>query len=392
MGAEPSTSDWKTVGMRVLGLISGTSYDGIDTAVVDFGLDGDILQGEIGYRDTTPYDAELRALLAASLPPTAVPLETVCRLDTLIGQAFARAAVAAGPVDLVCSHGQTVYHWVADGRALGTLQLGQPAWIAEATGAPVVADVRARDIAVGGQGAPLVPLLDTLLLGDRSAALNIGGIANITIAGDPPIAFDIGPGNALIDVVAQRLGRRYDEDGRLAASGRIDESLLARLLDEPYYAAPPPKSTGKEHFNSAYLDAHTRASTVDTAATVTALTAETIARDVRRHEIDTVVVSGGGYRNPTLMSMLRDRLADKEIRGSSDLGVDEDAKEAVAFALIGWYVAHGLPASVPSCTGGQVARILGSITPGAGPLRLPPPLPTAPSRLSVSSAPRRTAS
>lgn len=379
--------------MRVLGLISGTSYDGIDAAVVDFSMAGDALHGEIGYVATTPYEDELRSLLASAMPPAAVPMETVCQLDTLIGQAFARAAVNAGQVDVVCSHGQTVFHWVNDGHVLGTLQLGEPAWIAEATGAPVVADVRARDITVGGQGAPLVPLLDTLLLAGlpgRAAALNIGGIANITIAGDPPIAFDIGPGNALIDVVAQRLGQRYDDGGRLAARGRVDEKLLSRMLAEPYYDADPPKSTGKELFNAAYLDGFISETTADTAATVTALTAETIARDVHRHEIDTLIVSGGGYRNLTLLQLLRDRLGDKDIRGSSDLCVDEDAKEAIAFALIGWHVAHGLPAAVPSCTGARGARILGSITPGRGPLDLPTALPAAPTRLTVSSAARRT--
>ena len=182
-------------------------------------------------------------------------MEAVCRLDTRIGQAFAEVAVAAiehvGPVDLIVSHGQTLYHWVEDGTVKGTLQLGQPAWIAERTHVPVVSDLRPRDVAAGGQGAPLVSLLDTLLLAGRDgrpAALNLGGIANLTV---PPLAFDTGPGNALLDRAARQLaGRPYDDDGALAAAGPVVPELLDRLLADPYYARPAPKSTGPEHFDA----------------------------------------------------------------------------------------------------------------------------------------------
>jgi len=386
--------------MRILGMISGTSHDGIDAAVVDFELRDGVLHGTVVHAATTPYAAGLRAHLLRTLPPAEIRFADVCELDTLIGQAFAEVAAESiargGPVDLVCSHGQTVYHWVTGQRALGTLQLGQPAWIAERTGVPVVADVRIRDITAGGQGAPLVSQMDTLLLADlpgRPAALNLGGIANMTLLRGPngPLAYDIGPANTLMDaaVLASSAGSRgYDEGGRLAAVGRIDEGLLAELLREPYYALPVPKTTGKELFNAAYLEAalarHAGLRIEDVLATVTALTAETVAAEVRRHGVDTLVVSGGGWDNPTLVAMLRERLPGVSIRPSSEFGAPTDAKEAIAFALIGWHTAHGLAGAVPSCTGARTARILGTIVPGTGPLRLPEPLHTPPRALRLS--------
>jgi anhydro-N-acetylmuramic acid kinase len=373
--------------MRVLGLISGTSHDGIDSAVVDWTLDAGVLTGTITHVGERPYEPGLRARILAALPPNRVDLGEVCALDTLIGQAFADAAAAAPPCDLICSHGQTVFHWVADGRARGTLQLGQPAWIAERTGVPVVSDVRARDIAAGGQGAPLVSYLDLLLLAGlpgRAGALNIGGIANLTVR-EPPLAYDTGPGCALIDAAAPP----YDRNGELAAAGTVDRELLDRLLAEPYYRREPPKSTGKELFTPDYVQADLPRA--DLVATLTALTAETIAAEIRRHRLDTVVVSGGGARNPVLMSMLRLRAAPARFLTSDELGVPADGKEAIAFSLFGWLTAHGLPATVPRCTGASGARILGTITPGSGPLALPEPLAEAPVaiRFSGSSATRR---
>ncbi|MGH8883111.1 MAG: anhydro-N-acetylmuramic acid kinase, partial [Stackebrandtia sp.] len=220
--------------MRVLGMISGTSHDGVDSAVVDFAADGDMVRGRIVHTDATPYPASLRARLAAALPPASTSLAEVCELDTLIGQTFADAAIAAiaaaGDVDVIVSHGQTVFHWVDAGHALGTLQIGQPAWIAEATGSPVVSDVRIRDIAAGGQGAPLVSYLDSLLLSALDgvpAALNLGGISNVTILRDGSLsAYDIGPANALIDAAvtaAQAHPRGFDVDGAIAASGSVDD-------------------------------------------------------------------------------------------------------------------------------------------------------------------------
>lgn len=381
-------------------MISGTSHDGIDAALVDFDLRDGILHGAILHTATTPYAPDLRGHLLRTLPPAEIRFLDVCRLDTWIGQAFAEVAAATiasvGPVDLIASHGQTVYHWVEGQRALGTLQLGQPAWIAERTGIPVVADIRIRDITAGGQGAPLVSQMDMLLLADLPgdpAALNLGGIANITLLRGPrgPLAYDIGPANTLIDAAVVSSGGGtpgYDEDGRLAAAGRVDAGLLADLLGEPYYAQPIPRTTGKELFNAAYLQAalarHPGLRTEDIVATVTALTAETVAAEVRRHGVETLVVSGGGCANPTLMAMLRERLPGVTIRPSTDFGAPTDAKEAIAFALIGWHTAHGLPSIVPGCTGARAPRILGAIVPGAGPLRLPVPLAEGPRALRLS--------
>ncbi|GAA0923344.1 anhydro-N-acetylmuramic acid kinase [Nonomuraea longicatena] len=363
--------------MRVLGLMSGTSHDGIDTAVVDWSMDGGTLTGRLLSLGERRYPDELRARIVAALPPHQVSMGEVCALDTLIGREFAAAAEGAGPADLICSHGQTLYHWVEDGRVEGTLQLGQPAWIAERTGLPVVSDVRVRDVAAGGNGAPLVSYLDLLLLNGiegRSGALNLGGIANLTVR-EPAIAYDTGPACALIDAAAPP----YDVDGRLGAAGTVSRDLLDELLAEPYYRREPPKTTGKELFTPDYVTSDLPQA--DLVATLTALTAQTVADEIRRHRLDTVVVSGGGVRNPTLMRMLGERTGARLVV-SDELGVPSDHKEAIAFSLFGWLSAHGLPATVPSCTGADGARILGTMTPGSGPLVLPEPLAEAPVAIS----------
>src|SRR6202012_2118320 len=227
-----------------------------------------------------------------------------------LGQGWGELAVALQPAELVVSHGQTVHHWVQDGEAKGTLQLGQPAWIVEATGLPVISDVRARDIAAGGHGAPLAGILDDLWLrGEHTrAALNLGGIANVTIVrrGRPPLAFDTGPANCLLDQAARRTtGRPSDEDGRLAARGTPDAALLHRLLDDPYYALAPPKSTGREHF---HLDGIRDLGPEDLLATVTELTAITVADALAPYGPSEVVASGGGFLNPMLLAALERRL------------------------------------------------------------------------------------
>ncbi|SEG90483.1 anhydro-N-acetylmuramic acid kinase [Nonomuraea solani] len=383
--------------MKVLGMISGTSHDGIDVAVVDFELVGSVLEGRVGHTASTPYPDELRARLIAALPPAPATLAEVCELDTLIGQSFAGAAAAAiaagGPVDLIVSHGQTVYHWVEGAHALGTLQIGQPAWIAERTGAPVLSDVRIRDITAGGHGAPLVSVLDGLLLGGRAggaAALNLGGIANMTVVrGDELYAYDIGPANALIDAVVTSRAldpRGFDGGGRIAAAGRVHERLLEVLLDEPYYGLPAPKSTGKELFHLGYVEAAqakvgTPVGDADLVATLTELTVRTVARDVRAAGTGALVVSGGGCRNPVIMDGLRAALPEVEVAPSDELGAPADDKEAIAFALIGWLTAHGLPGTVPGGTGAAGSRILGTLTPGAGPLVLPSPVAERPRSL-----------
>lgn len=371
--------------------MSGTSHDAVDAAAADIGFAGDALTVTPLGMVSGGYDPGLRASLAGALPPATTTLGDVCRLDTRIGQVFAAVAERAdrelcdGRAELFASHGQTVHHWVDGGRALGTLQLGQPAWIAEATGRPVVSDFRPRDIAAGGQGAPLVSLVDVLWLRGRPGvpvALNLGGIANVTAApgsGDP-VAFDTGPANALLDAaVAELTGGRaaYDADGTLAAAGRVHRPLLERLLAEPYYRMPAPKTTGKELFHAGYLRAALAEfgalAAEDVLATLTLLTARTVADAIRPLGATEVIASGGGTRNPALMATLRAELAGIPLCTSDELGLPSAAKEAYAFAVLGFLTAHGLPGSLPSCTGARSARVLGSVTPGSGPLRLPPP-------------------
>ncbi|MDF2091108.1 anhydro-N-acetylmuramic acid kinase [Knoellia sp. 3-2P3] len=394
--------------MRVLGMISGTSHDGIDVAVCDFSRRGDELVGRVELVDSVPYDDNLRALLVAALPPAGTSLAEVTRLDTLIGRAFGEAAHQAlathaaaggGQVDAVCSHGQTVFHWVEDGAALGTLQLGQPAWIAERTRLPVVGDVRIADIVAGGQGAPLVPLLDTLVLeplradGVTAAALNLGGISNVTVCapGTDPVAWDIGPANALVDAVLAAdpsAPLAFDRDGEVSAAGRVLPDLLEVLLAEPYYRDPAPKSTGKELFHARYVDDALAswggtASLPDLVATLVELTARTVADALVAAGVDRVFVSGGGARNPTLMGALAAAAPEVRFATTVELGLDPDAKEAIAFALIGWATLHGIPGNVPSCTGAREARVLGTVTPGPDGGALPVAGGTVPTRLTL---------
>ncbi|MFJ7591193.1 anhydro-N-acetylmuramic acid kinase [Streptomyces sp. NPDC097617] len=416
--------------MRVVGLMSGTSYDAIDAAAADLSLDGDTLVLTPLGMISTAYDEELRAELAGALPPAGADLATVCRLDTRIGRALAAAAVRAdeelcgGRADLVASHGQTVFHWTEDGRVRGTLQIGEAAWIAEATGRPVVSGFRTRDVAAGGQGAPLVSIVDVMWLRGRPGvpvALNLGGIGNVTVvpggvdaAGGTggsgraggivgePLAFDTGPANALIDAAVRALagrdasGQAYsmDADGALAARGTVHPPLLRRLLDDPYYARPAPKTTGKELFHLPYLraalDPCGPLPAEDVVATLTRLTARTVADAIRPFGATEVIASGGGTRNPVLMDWLREELAGVGgclVRSSDELGLPAGAKEAYAFAVLGWLTAHGLPGTVPSCTGARHTSVLGSITPGGPGLRLPEPPAAAPVRLTVSGCP-----
>lgn len=386
---------------RVIGLLSGTSMDGVDVAVADLKLVGDEIElVPVGHTEL-PYPDDLRAALLAALPPAPASVEQVCRLDTAVGQAFAAAAnhalttVADGRADLVASLGQTVYHWVEGDRALGTLQLGQPAWVAEATGLPVVADLRTRDVAAGGHGAPLAGVLDRLWLHDSAtttAALNIGGIANITVVAPdrPPLAFDTGPGNALMDAAARMISGgvwHQDVDGDLAAQGSVHAELLEVLRADPYYALAPPKSTGKEHFHADYLtEALAKVGHVagdDLLATLVELTATTIADACRAHGVTRVVASGGGVRNPTLMAALKQHLAPADIVDSDSAGLPASAKEAYLTALLGFLTWAGVPANTTGVTGSSGARLLGSITPGDGALRLPAPATTEITRLRV---------
>ncbi|MGV9563405.1 anhydro-N-acetylmuramic acid kinase [Streptomyces sp. NPDC003480] len=390
--------------MRVIGLMSGTSYDAIEAAATDLTLEGDTLRMRSLGHLSVPYPDELRGLITATLPPATTTTQAVCALDTGIGQAFAVAAGRAlselcdNAADLVVSHGQTLHHWVENGSVRGTLQLGRPAWIAEATGLPVVSDLRSRDVAAGWQGAPLVAMTDTLLLRGLPgvpAALNLGGIANVTVVapGAEPLAFDTGPANALLDAAVRHFtdgAAAYDEDGRRAGAGRVSPDLLTALLDDPYYRRPAPKSTGKEHFHLPYLlrvlAAVPTPATDDVLATLTRLTAVTVADACRAHGVTSLVVSGGGLRNPVLMRMIAEELPGVALRPSDELGLPSDAKEALAFAVLGFLTVNGLPGALPSGTGARRAALLGSITPGLSPLRLPEPAARPPRLLRITAA------
>jgi anhydro-N-acetylmuramic acid kinase len=397
----------------VIGLMSGTSMDGIDAAAADLELDGEVLRLTPLGHDTSPYSAELAAALRAALPPHATTMEAVCRLDTRVGQEFAAAGRRARErhpgAALVVAHGQTVFHWVDEaGRVAGTLQIGRPAWIAERAGLPVVSDLRSADVAAGGQGAPLVTLFDVLLLGGTGdaprAALNLGGIANLTVLhprldadsgggagfggaslGEPAVAYDAGPANALLDAAVVALtggAETCDRGGAGAARGKVDEGLLAVLLDDPFLAQTPPKTTGKERYHQGFLDAaltrlgrHVAGD--DLLATLTAHAAEVAAAECRRHGVAEVIVSGGGTDNPVLMDALAERIAPARLRPIDELGLPSEAKEAYAFAVLGFLTWHGLPGNVASCTGARHPAVR------RAPLVLPPPVSTAPARLVI---------
>ena len=389
--------------MTVIGMISGTSYDAVDAGVADIWQEGDelVLRPRGLYSRDLP--ADLRADIAAALPPHPTTLAQVCRLDTAIGQLFGEVAAAAdrqyagGSADLVVSHGQTVYHWVEGGQALGTLQLGAAAWVAAACGVPVVSDLRTRDITVGGHAAPLASTLDALLLladGIPRGALNLGGIANITVRDgqDEVIAYDIGPASALMDSVTSDAtggAERMDTDGTRAARGVVDQELLQAFLAEPYYEQPAPKSTGKELFHADYVrDVLSRngdqlPTTDDLLATLTELTAVLVARACAAHRVSELVVAGGGARNPTLMRRISALVAPVTVTLIDYYGLPAQGKEAYLFAVLGYLTFHGLPSTVASATGAREPSILGSITPGRSPLVLPVPAAVAPRRIRI---------
>lgn len=398
--------------MIILALSSGTSADSIDVALARFERDDDgiLVLAPLGHFDR-PWPADLRDRILAALPPAPTSVAEMCALDTLIGQTFGATAAGAmdelgiDDVDLVVSHGQTVFHWVEASRALGTLQLGQAAFIAERVGAPVLSDVRVADVAAGGHGAPLAAIFDSLWLatepGVRRAALNLGGIANVTVVSgsdQPVLAFDTGPANCLLDVAVAAIGPDpYDRDGALARSGSVDVAALERLLDEPYYRLDPPKSTGRELFHSEYVAARVGASLSgpDLLATLTELTARTVSDALRPFDVSEVVASGGGTKNSYLMSRLKACLSGVNIVRSDEVGLASDAKEAYLFALLGWLSWHGFPGTAGGggglrATGASGPRVLGTLTPGPGGAWPPPrdPTITAPTRLRIRSASR----
>jgi anhydro-N-acetylmuramic acid kinase len=362
-----------------LGLMSGTSCDGVSAALARF----DGRRVRVIAAATQPYPAAFAARLRAAAALAAPELSA---LDVALGERFAQAAQRllrqarwpARRVAVIGSHGHTVYHGPGD-VVPSTLQLGCPAVIAERLGRPVVADFRPRDVAAGGEGAPLVPAFDEAFFGGGPvrALLNLGGIANVTVVGRglAPLAFDTGPGNTLMDELVQartRGRRRYDPGGRLAARGAVDARALARLWRHPYFRRPPPKSTGRETFNQDVLRrAFGRALAQrpdDVLATVTYFTAWSVARGLRRfvpHPVTEVIVSGGGVRNRTLMRHLARCLAPAPVRRLERYGIPAQAKEPVAFAYFALQHLRGRPHHAPSATGARSRRPLGSLTPAA---------------------------
>jgi anhydro-N-acetylmuramic acid kinase len=371
--------------------MSGTSLDGVDAALVQVEELDERLGAYIEAFLSVPYEGDQRAAIKAAL---AGGPEQLCRLNVELGDWFADAALrllqSAGvaPTELaaVGSHGQTIWHEPPGaGSAGATLQLGEPAVLAERLGVPVISDFRARDVAAGGHGAPLVPLVDRLLFSTpdgRRALQNIGGIANVTLlppegSSEPVLAFDTGPGVAVIDAVVERLSDgadRCDVDGRRAARGRPSQELLGRLLKDEYFQQRPPKSTGRERYGAAYAKEVVREGRVlglsddDLVATVTALTGRSIRnayRDFFAEDAapDECIVSGGGARNPTLMRMLAEGIDPVPVTDLSALGWDPDAKEAAAFAILAHLHRSGRPGNLPSVTGAAGPRVLGKLTP-----------------------------
>jgi anhydro-N-acetylmuramic acid kinase len=360
--------------MRVAGIMSGTSLDGIDVAIVD--IRGRRME-TVAFR-SVPYSRAVRqAVLNVSNATTHTA--AIARLGFQLGELYARAVIetcrrARVPlksVRLIGCHGQTVYH---EG-GVATLQIGEAAVIAERTGIPVVSDFRPRDIAAGGQGAPLVPYMDYLLYRHPRRgriALNLGGIANITAipAGATPeqvVAFDTGPGNMVIDALVRSYtgGKQsYDRNGRIAETGRLIPPLLDSLLRDPYYRRKPPKSAGREQYGKKFVD-RLKGPARDLISTATVFTAATVALGIGllRGAYHDLVVSGGGAHNPQIMAHLAAFLPHLALATCADFGIDPDAKEAVAFALLARETWKGRPSSLPSATGARHAAVLGKITP-----------------------------
>jgi anhydro-N-acetylmuramic acid kinase len=396
--------------MMVAGVMSGTSADGINVALVRFPSEANgRARGPSSHKaphsdfkllahEEYPFPAPVRRAILAMMNAELAHVADLARLNFLLGELYAEAVAKTArkhrvKLDLVGCHGQTLYHQGVAERFLGrksavTWQTGEGALIAARLGVPVVSDFRPADMAAGGKGAPLVPFLDYSFYRDQRVARiaqNIGGIANLTVipAGASPrqvIAFDTGPGNMVIDALMEELyGRRYDRDGKVAASGRVLEGVIAPLLRAPFFRQKPPRTAGREEFGREYVGRFLQlgrgASKSDVVATATALTARSIADAVERFVVPRfgvrrkqsshqMIVSGGGAKNPTLLAMLRDAMAPLEIslHFSDEFGLPAEAKEAVAFALLAHETWHRRPSNVPAATGAKRAAILGKIS------------------------------
>jgi anhydro-N-acetylmuramic acid kinase len=373
--------------------MSGTSLDGIDVAIIDITGSGFKAKVNVLTSHSVPYPKNIReALVAVSNANTHTG--DISRLNFLLGELYVealeetaeRGGVPLESIKLIGCHGQTIFHEGQGSQYLGkkvasTFQIGESSVITERTGIDVISNFRERDMAAGGKGAPLIPYLDYMLIRHRGrgrVAVNIGGIANLTAI--PPntntdrvIAFDTGPGNLVIDQLVSRitLGKQtFDRDGVIAATGEIDQKLLAKLLRDKYFRQRPPKTAGREQYGSEFVSKllDTELSSEDLIATATALTAESIALGVRNFvlpemRVDEIFVSGGGTHNPTLMRMLRKAMDTVPVMETTEVGLDVDAKEAIAFAVMAYETAHSRPSNVPMATGAKRSVVLGKVTP-----------------------------
>ena len=376
----------------VVGLMSGTSLDGIDAVVARLAGSGRDLQIEQRAFVSVPYPEAVRALLLRNSTPETTSVYELSQLNVRLAHAYAdvvrlavaEAGVSVEALDLVGSHGQTVYH-VPDAEdcaglpTTSTLQIGDPSVLANLLGVPVVGDFRVADMALGGQGAPLVPYFDYVYFADAHETrglLNLGGIANLTVlpkggGPDAVYAFDTGPANMVADALAQRFfDVPFDKDGALATSGRIDPALLDHLMADPYFAQPPPKSTGRERYGAAFVDHLIEHGTAlppaDLLATATMLSAASIHDAYTRffatdHPLDVLIVSGGGRHNQFLMSRLAERFVPVPVRPIDAYGLDADAKEALCFAVLAHETLNGVATNVPSVTGASRRTLLGKI-------------------------------
>jgi anhydro-N-acetylmuramic acid kinase len=394
----PQTTADTPLRQRAIGLMAGTSVDGVDAVVVDIQGQGLTARVQVLAHATYPYPPTLREQILAASYPESSRVDLICHLNFALGICFADAALtiaqAAGvpmtQIDLIGSHGQTVYHipvaatsppWQAS-----TLQLGEPCVIAELTGVTTVADFRPRDMAAGGLGAPLAPYGHYVLFADSQrpkVVQNIGGIANATVLADPDVmqtlAFDTGPGNMLIDEALRHYtaGRQhYDANGQMAAQGVVHQGLLTELLQHPFITQPPPKATGRDVFgktlwHTVLARAHALdLSPADVVCTCTAFTAESIVLNYHRFilprwPIAEVIVCGGGVHNPVLMRLLSDRLRPCMVTTPAAYGYPNDALEAIVFAVLAHATLMGYASNIPCATGAQHPVILGKIVPAS---------------------------
>jgi anhydro-N-acetylmuramic acid kinase len=386
--------------LTCVGLMSGTSVDGVDVAVVDLTGAPPRLGVTLRHFQTVPFSEAVRQEIFKLFRLDCSNAALISQMNFLLGQVFADAVltaladagIAKSEIAFIASHGQTVWHNPTPERLAGydvasTLQIGEASVIAERTGIPVISDFRVRDVAAGGQGAPLVPFVDALLFADPTGkkgriTANIGGIANLTVlpagglaAGEPIIAFDTGPGNMIVDGLVQRMtdgAQTYDRDGAIARSGQVLEDYLREWLSLPYFSEQPPKSTGRELFGEPcveqwWRDGQERGyAPQDLIATATEFTVRSFVQAIEQfvlphHAIDELIIGGGGAYNPLMMESIQRRLPGLRVQTQEATGIPSDAKEAVAFAILGYECYHRRPNNLPSATGAKHPVVMGKI-------------------------------